>query len=119
MSQAQKEINSMSTEVKHEADHNRYVVYLEGEEVGEATYSVKPDRWVFDHTFVNPAHQGKNLAAILVREAFNDVRENQHVKVEPTCSYVVRYMEKHPETHDLLALPIEEAVAACKMPPRG
>jgi hypothetical protein len=30
-----------------------------------------------------------------------------------------RYMEKRPETHDLLALPIEDAVAACKLPPRN
>ena len=109
----------MSTEVLHQPDKNRYVIFLDGEEVGEACYTEREDRWVFDHTFVNPVHQGKNLAAILVRDAFVDVRENQHVKVEPTCSYVVRYMEKHPDTHDLLALPIEEAVAACKLPPRG
>jgi predicted GNAT family acetyltransferase len=109
----------MSTEVIHQPTRNRYAIMLDGKEVGEASYTPKGDRWVFDHTVVDPAHQGKNLAAILVREAFVDVRENQHVKIEPTCSYVVRYMEKHPETHDLLAIPIEDAVAACKLPPRG
>jgi predicted GNAT family acetyltransferase len=109
----------MSTEVVHQADRSRYVIFLDGEEVGEASYTPKGDRWVFDHTFVNPAHQGKNLAAILVREAFVDVRENQHVLIEPTCSYVVRYMEKHPDTHDLLAIPIEDAIAFCKLPPRN
>lgn len=109
----------MSTEVIHQADQNRYVLFLDGEEVGEATYTPSGDRWVFDHTFVNPVHQGKNLAAILVREAFEDIRTNQHVLVEPTCSYVVRYMEKRPETHDLLAIPIEDAIAFCKLPPRG
>ena len=109
----------MSTEVIHQADQNRYVIFLDGEEVGEATYTPKGNRWVFDHTFVNPVHQGKNLAAILVREAFEDIRANQHVLVEPTCSYVVRYMEKRPETHDLLAIPIEDAIAFCKLPPRG
>lgn len=109
----------MSTEVVHQSDRNRYVIFLDGEEVGEATYTPNGDVWVFDHTFVNPAHQGKNLAAILVRESFEDIRANQHVKVLPTCSYVVRYMEKRPETHDLLAIPIEDAVASCKLPPRG
>ena len=109
----------MSTEVIHQADRNRYAIYLEGEEVGEATYTPKDGVWVFDHTFVNPAHQGKNLAAILVREAFEDIRANQQVLVEPTCSYVVRYMEKRPETHDLLAIPIEDAIAFCKLPPRN
>lgn len=109
----------MNPEVLHLAEQNRYAIYLDGVEVGEASYTKRPDRWVFDHTSVNPIHQGKNLAAILVREAFNDIRDNQHILVEPTCSYVVRYMEKHPDTHDLLALPIVEAVAACKMPPRN
>lgn len=109
----------MSTEVVHQAGRNRYAIFLDGEEVGEATYTPKGDRWVFDHTFVNPAHQGKNLAAILIREAFVDVRDNQHVLIEPTCSYVVRYMEKHPDTQDLLALPIEDAIAFCKLPPRN
>lgn len=109
----------MSTEVIHQAARNRYAIFLDGEEVGEATYTPKGDRWVFDHTFVNPVHQGKNLAAILIREAFADIRENQNVLVEPTCSYVVRYMEKRPETHDLLAISIEDAVASCKLPPRN
>lgn len=109
----------MSTEVIHQAAQNRYAIFLEGEEVGEATYTPKGDRWVFDHTFVNPVHQGKNLAAILIREAFAEIRENQHVLVEPTCSYVVRYMERRPETHDLLAISIEDAVASCKLPPRN
>ncbi len=109
----------MSTEVVHQAERNRYAIFLDGEEVGEATYTPKGESWVFDHTFVNPLHQGKNLAAILVREAFVDVRENQHVLIEPTCSYVVRYMEKHPDTHDLLAIPIEDAIALCKLPPRN
>ena len=108
----------MNPEVIHQPEQSRYAIFLDGEEVGEASYTKKDDRWVFDHTFVNPAHQGKNLAAILVREAFVDVRENQHVLVEPTCSYVVRYMEKHPETQDLLKDPIEVAIAACEIRPK-
>jgi predicted GNAT family acetyltransferase len=109
----------MSTEVVHQADRCRYVIFLDGEEVGEATYTPKGEVWVFDHTFVNPVHQGKNLAAILIREAFVDVRERKNILVNPTCSYVVRYMEKHPETQDLLAIPIEDAIAFCKLPPRN
>jgi predicted GNAT family acetyltransferase len=70
----------------------------------------------FVHTEVNPAHQGKNLAAILTREALADVRAQGKLKVVPVCSYTVRYMEKHVETQDLLKDPIDEAAAACRLP---
>jgi len=83
---------------------------------GELDYSLMLGEIHFVHTGVNPAHQGKNLAAILTREALADVRGQAKNKVVPVCSYTVRYMEKHPETHDLLKDPIEEAAAACRLP---
>jgi hypothetical protein len=51
-----------------------------------------------------------------MREAIADVRAQGKAKIVPVCSYVVRYMDRHPETQDLLLNPIEEAVAACKIP---
>jgi hypothetical protein len=51
-----------------------------------------------------------------MREAFFDKSQNSTDKVVPVCSYVVTYMQPHPETHDLLKVSIEEAVAACKLP---
>ena len=79
-------------------------------------YSLRLDEIHLVHTEVNPAHQGKNLAAILVREALAEIRKSGSHKVVPVCSYTVRYMEKHPETHDLLKYSIEEAVASCRWP---
>ena len=114
--QTQKEINSMSTEVKHNRELRRYEIWLEGERVGLADYNEAPGEIHFVHTEVDPAQQGKNLAAILMKAALDDVRSEGKAKVVPVCSYVVRYMEKHPETQDLLLNPIEDAVAACKVP---
>jgi hypothetical protein len=51
-----------------------------------------------------------------MREAIADVRAAGKAKIVPVCSYVVRYMERHPDTHDLLLNPIEDAIAACKLP---
>ena len=118
---AQKEINSMSTETQnpeviHNTEKHRYEIWLDGAKAGHADYSLMPGEIHFVHTEVDPSHQGKNLAAILMREALADVRATGKAKVVPVCSYVVRYFEKHPETQDLLLNPIEEAAAACRLP---
>ena len=70
----------------------------------------------FVHTETNSAEQGKGYAAILMREALADVRENSNDKVVPVCSYVVMYMQRHPETQDLLRNPIQDAAASCRLP---
>jgi predicted GNAT family acetyltransferase len=79
-------------------------------------YVVKDDEIHLVHTEVNPEHQGKNLAAILVRESLQDIRNAGDKKVVPVCSYVVKYMKNNPDTHDLLKGTIEEAVASCRWP---
>lgn len=79
-------------------------------------YSLRLDEIHLVHTEVDPKHQGKNLAAILLRESLADIRKTGSHKVVPVCSYTVRYMEKHPETHDLLKGSIEDAVASCRWP---
>jgi predicted GNAT family acetyltransferase len=103
------------TRVVHNGDLKRYEIWLDEAKVGHADYSLRPGEIHFVHTEVDPAHQGKNLAAILTRESVNAVREAGSSKIVPVCSYVVRYMERHPETHDLLLNPIEEAAAACRI----
>jgi len=93
----------MNTNVIHNEELSRYEIWLDGEKVGHADYKTEGDVLVFDHTEVDPAHQGKNLAAILMREALEDVRKRGGLKVRPVCSYVVKYMDIHKETQDLLA----------------
>jgi predicted GNAT family acetyltransferase len=104
-----------TTRVFHNADLKRYEIWLDEAKVGHADYSVRPGEIPFVHTEVDPAQQGKNLAAILMRETIENVREAGSTKIVPVCSYVVRYMERHPETQDLLLNPIEDAVAACRI----
>jgi len=103
------------TRVFHNTDLKRYEIWLDETKVGHADYSIRPGEIHFVHTEVDPAHQGKNLAAILMRESIADVREAGTSKIVPVCSYVVRYMERHKETQDLLLNPIEDAVAACRI----
>ena len=102
--------------VIHEPAQHRYAIFLGNEEVGDLKYRKTPGEIHMVSTHVNPVHQGKNLAAILTRFALDDVRAQGTEKVVPVCSYTVRYMEKHPDTHDLLLNSIEEAVAFCELP---
>ena len=73
-----------------------------------------PERFTWSTPKSTPLTRGKNLAAILLRESLADIRTKGTQKVVPVCSYTVRYMEKHPDTQDLLLNPIEEAIAACR-----
>jgi uncharacterized protein len=106
----------MSANVVHDLENNRYEIFLDQERVGLMDYVLSGDEIRLTHTEVDPAHQGKNLAAILLRESLADIRNRANHKVVPICSYTVRYMEKHPDTHDLLKGSIEEAVASCRWP---
>lgn len=108
----------MEPNVIHNEAANRYEIFVGERKIGHADYSRQPEHWSFVHTEVDPSERGKNYAAVLMREALADIRRTGKVKVVPVCSYVVRYMELHPETHDLLAIPIEDAVAACRLPRR-
>ncbi len=110
---------ALNPEVIHNTELHRYEIWLDANKVGHADYSLMPGEIHFVHTEVDPAQQGKNLAAILMREALADVRQAGKAKVVPVCSYVVRYMERHPETQDLLLNPIEEAATACRIPPEA
>ncbi len=92
----------MNTEVIHNEDLHRYEILLDGDKVGHADYKVDGDVLVFDHTEVDPAQQGKNLAGILMREALEDVRACG-LMMRPVCSYVVKFVERYDEFADLVA----------------
>ena len=56
---------------------------------------------MFTHTGVPDALRGRGIAAELARVALDHARA-QGFKVRPDCSYVEAYMQRHPETLDLL-----------------
>lgn len=109
----------MEAKVVHNAENRRFEIYLADERVGLMDYSLRPGEVHLVHTEIDPAHQGKNLAAILLRESLSEIRAKDLGKVVPVCSYTVKYMEKHPETQDLLLNPIEDAIAQCRWPGAG
>lgn len=87
---------------KYEPEKNRIAVFQEGgKEVGEVTYFDHPDCWIANHTYVDPSMRGQNIAAELVKRLINLAREHGKA-IYPTCSYVVKVMERTPEYQDVL-----------------
>nr|WP_209308341.1 GNAT family N-acetyltransferase [Sphingomonas corticis] len=67
-----------------------------------AAYQLEGDTIVFTHTIVPGAIEGRGVGSRLIRGALDLVRD-RGLKVVPQCPFVRAYMDKHPETRDLLA----------------
>ena len=79
----------------------RYEAHLEGDLAGFIDYRSKRDRIALIHTEVLPAYQGRGVAEALVRYALDDARR-RGLRVIASCPYVRAYVDRHPETHDIV-----------------
>ncbi|MBT8050221.1 MAG: N-acetyltransferase [Gammaproteobacteria bacterium] len=59
---------------------------------------------IVNHTRVAKEHEGQGLAGLLYR-AMVDYARRERLQVTPTCSYVVRKFESHPDDRDVLRRP--------------
>ena len=91
--------------VHHNAAAQRFEVEIEGA-LARADYRRRGSALYMYHTEVPRLLEGRGIAGALVRAAFAHARAEGLV-IEPACSYVRGYMQKHPETQDLLAPGIE------------
>ncbi|MBM7365997.1 GNAT family N-acetyltransferase [Gordonia hydrophobica] len=94
-------------EVTHSSVQERYRADLIEDddnrvEVGYVDYTQDGDRLALTHTVVYERFAGRGFAAQLVKYVLDDVRANGQTVV-PVCSYVQKYVEKHPEYNDIVA----------------
>ena len=82
-------------------DRGRYEAQLEDVLVGVLEYVVKRGRIALVHTEVFPDYEGRGIAAGLARFALDDDRR-RGLRVIASCPYVKRYLEAHPEDHDIV-----------------
>jgi len=87
-------------EVTNNSAESRYELAAGGA-VAIAAYRVEEDAVVFTHTEVPQALEGQGVGSRLVRGALADVRL-RGLKARPLCPFVAGYIERHPETRDLL-----------------
>ena len=90
-------------QVHHNIALQRFELHVE-EQLATCDYRLESDVMALVHTGVPSALQGRGLAAALVSAALAYAR-TAGLKVRPACSYVAAYMQRHPETTDLLAPP--------------
>ena len=87
--------------IEHDAARSRFRTVVDGLE-GIAEYRLAGNVLRLTHTEVPAALEGRGIASALVREALA-FAARQGLKVEPRCSFARGYMQRHPETHGLLA----------------
>lgn len=91
----------MSTHVVHNSSASRFELTIDGH-TGVAEYIDQGEVWALTHTFVPGELRGQGVAGRLVKEALEAAR-TAGVKIDPQCSYVAVYIERHPEYADLRA----------------
>ncbi len=74
-----------------------FVLTEAGHRVGVLTYEHGPAKVVTaDHTWVDDAHRGGGVAGKLAL-ALVTWAKAEGVRIEPTCSYVARWLDSHAE----------------------
>jgi uncharacterized protein len=87
--------------VLHNAAASRFEASVEGR-LCVADYQLHRGVMAMVHTGVPPQLEGRGIASAIVQAALDHARAQGH-KVRPDCSYVARWMQRHPAYLDLLA----------------
>ncbi|MBK1440938.1 N-acetyltransferase [Parapedobacter sp. ISTM3] len=75
---------------------------IDGEEVGLMTYTwAGSNKFIIDHTEVNPDFSGKGVGKQLVMAGVSFARENG-LRVMPLCTYAKRVFDRTPAIRDIL-----------------
>ena len=91
----------MTPEIEHLAADGRFQALVDGQRC-VADYRLDSGVMTITHTHVPTALEGRGIAAALTRAALEHARA-AGLKVRPLCSYARVYMQRHPETSELLA----------------
>ena len=82
------------TIVTRNDDASRYEIRVGDTLAGFAQFQQRPSEIRFIHTEVDPAFQGKGLAAILAADALADAAASADTIV-PYCPYIAKYLKTH------------------------
>jgi predicted GNAT family acetyltransferase len=92
--------DALAANVRYDKARSRFELEIDGA-VAFADYRLAGDRVVITHTETPPSLRGRGVASELVKGALELIRADGF-KVVAGCTYVVDYLEKHPEYADLM-----------------
>jgi uncharacterized protein len=87
-------------DVTHNPAASRFEATVEGQ-LCVCQYRMLRDLMMLVHTGVPRPLRGRGIAAALVQAALDHARA-RGLKVRPDCSYAEAYMQRHPDTRELL-----------------
>lgn len=87
--------------ITHNKDLNKFEVIIEGETAFVEYKPIKDNTWSIPHTLVPPSLGGKGIASELVKTLLEHCKKNK-IKVIPECSFVEKYIQRHPEWQELV-----------------
>lgn len=86
--------------VRDNTSASRFELPVDGS-IAFANYRTAGDRVIITHTETPPALRGRGIASELVKGALELIRADGR-KVVAGCSFVVDYLEQHPEYADIV-----------------
>ena len=92
---------SLGMNVSHNSQRSRFELEQDGQ-VAVADYDLDGNVMTVTHVIVPPAPRGGGLATSLAAEVVAHARR-ENLKIIPQCSFMVAYVQRHPEVNDLLA----------------
>jgi len=113
----------MSEELHLEHSHTpagqgRFHTRVDGHPI-ELSYLQQGQRVDFQHTLVDPALQGRGLAARLVEHALQWLADQDGLQLQPSCSYVAAYLQCRPRWQRLCLPPPAQQVLNYWFGPMG
>jgi predicted GNAT family acetyltransferase len=89
-------------EIEHDVAGGRFIIQLPGGAAVLAYEAAGPGLVDFYSTYVPPRERGRGIAARLVRAGTAYARA-EGLRIVPSCWYVRRWLDAHPEEQDLVA----------------
>jgi uncharacterized protein len=90
----------MDSPIKHDETQKKFSVVINGLTAFISYETPRPGVMDLQHTFVPEDLRGMSLAGRLTEFALEHARQHGD-KIMPTCSYIKKYLEKHPQYAEL------------------